>query len=182
MTKDDLEKTEQKFNEETREEYSKSLNRKAAKLSEEELKRHALRFLDRYVVGTLATCAENIPRSTPIRYRNDGFTVYILTEGGGKVHNIEQNPNVSFSIFGNYTGIQSVRGLQLWGTAELFYPKDKEKYDAAFELMKLSEREDLIKAGVEQVQPGMTIIKINPSRVRYLSFPEGILNEELTLG
>ena len=182
MTQDDLKKTEAQFNEETREEYSKLKDREAAQLTEEELKRRALRFIDRYVIGTLATCSDNIPRSTPIRYRNDGFTVYILTEGGGKVHNIEQNPNVSFSIFGKYSGFQSVRGLQMWGTAELFYPKDKEKYDKAFELMKLSEREDLKKIGMDQVQPGMTIIRINPERVRYLSFPESILNEEFTLG
>ncbi len=180
MAKEDLEKVEREFNEETRGDYKELLNKEAAKLTPEELERKALRFLDRYVVGTLATCSDGIPRSTPVRYRNDGFTVYVLTEGGGKLHNIQKNSNVSFSIFGNYSGIQSVRGLQMWGKAEIFSPKDEDTYTKAFELMKLSEREDLKKAGVPDIQPGMFIIKINTERAKYLSFPEGILNEQIS--
>jgi len=179
MTDDKLSKKEQDFNQQTREEFTEVFQKEEALLTDEELYNRALRFLQNRVVGTLATCSDNEPRSTPVRYRCHGFHIYILTEGGGKVHNIKANNKVSFSLYGKYSGFRTVRGLQLWGTAEVIEPADKENYGNAFEIMKLQEREDLKKIGIEEVQPGMAIIKITPSRARYLSVPEGILNREI---
>ena len=179
MTDDKLSREEEDFNLQTRGEFAEVFQKEEASLTDEELRNRALRFLHNRVVGTLATCSNNEPRSTPVRYRCHGFHIYILTEGGGKVLNIKANNNVSFSLYGKYAGFRTVRGMQLWGTAEVIEPSDKENYSKAFEMMKLQEREDLKKIGIEEVQPGMAIIKITPDRVRYLSVPEGILNREI---
>jgi len=181
MTDEKLSREEEEFNQQTREEFAEVFQKQEASLTDEELRKRALRFLHNQVVGTLATCFDNEPRSTPVRYRCQGFAIYILTEGGGKVRNIRENNKVSFSLYGKYAGFRTVRGMQLWGTAEIIEPKDKENYSKAFEIMKLQEREDLKKVGIEEVQPGMAIIKITPNRVRYLNVPEGILNREIML-
>ena len=57
-----------------------------------------LRFLKRNNVLHLSTTKNDVPRTTPLEYRLDGFTFYILSEGGGKFNNLKANKTVSFSI------------------------------------------------------------------------------------
>ena len=45
----------------------------------------------------------------------------------------------------------------------------------------LEEREDLKKIEMSDAPAKMPIIRIFPDRIRYLSVPEGILNQELDL-
>ena len=49
-------------------------------------------FMKSHDIIYLATCKNNNPRSTPLGYMNKGITVYILSEGGGKLANIKANP------------------------------------------------------------------------------------------
>lgn len=176
---DELKTDEGQFEAETRKQYTEVFQKEEKNLSREELERRILKFLGTKVIGTLATSYNDEPRSTPVRYCNDGWNILILTEGGGKTHNIARNPRVCFSVYGNYSGFRSVRGLQLWGQAEIIQPDDGELYQSAFETMKLRERDDLKKIGAENTKPVMPIIRIKPTRARYLSVPEGILNREL---
>lgn len=150
-------------------------------LNENELREKIIQFLKEHTICTLATCAKNIPRSTPVRYQSHGLDIFILTEGGGKLKNIMENHNVSVSLVGDYSGFQSVTGLQLWGTAEIIKPRDGQRYDDAWALMKLEEREDLKKMKIKAVPKGMCIIKIKVHTARFLCFPEGILNQTLTV-
>jgi len=156
--------------------FTKILNKKTRRLSKDELKKEIIRFLSENKICTIATCTNNIPRSTPVRYRSKDMTIYVLTEGGVKIKNIMENPNVSVSLYGDYSGFESVKGLQLWGRAEIIKPEDEEKYAEARSIIKSEEREDLKKLGVK-ASPDMKIIKIEATRARYLNFPDGILNQ-----
>ena len=181
MTDERLENMEKDYNEKLENDFVAVLKGKIKRLSPEQLKERIIRFLQEEKICTLATCAQNIPRSTPVRYRSQGLTIYILSEGGGKVKNIRDNPNVSVSIVGEYTGFQSVTGLQLWGTAVIIKPQDGPVYDEAKRIMNLEERQDLKRMDLKAVRTPMDIIKIEVGKARFLSFPEGILNQVLTI-
>lgn len=173
---------EKEYDEKLQDEFIEILKRKVRRLGHDELKAKVSEFLEEHRLCTLATCSGGVPRSTPVRYRSRGLTIYILTEGGGKVKNIRENPKVSVSLYGEYSGFQSVRGLQIWGEAEIIELEDRERYLEAKGIINLEEREDLKRAGVRDVRPDMRIIKVETRRARFLSFPEGILNQVLTVG
>jgi nitroimidazol reductase NimA-like FMN-containing flavoprotein (pyridoxamine 5'-phosphate oxidase superfamily) len=182
MANKKLEDMEKNYNEKLEENYLAILKGKIRRLTDDELKERILKFLGEQKICTLATCAHNIPRSTPVRYRSDGFTLYILTEGGGKVRNIMENNSVSASMVGEYSGFKSVTCLQLWGTAAIIEPRDGQKYEEALEIMNLEEREDLKQIKIKNIRTEMYVIKISPKMARFLSFPEGILNQTLDIG
>ena len=51
-----------------------------------------------------------------------GCSFYILSEGGGKFANLSRNPKVAYSIASRINGgrgLMRVRGLQVWGRAEV---------------------------------------------------------------
>jgi nitroimidazol reductase NimA-like FMN-containing flavoprotein (pyridoxamine 5'-phosphate oxidase superfamily) len=177
-----LKDMENDYNEKLENDFVTLLKGKIKRLTQEELKTRIIRFMEEQNICNLATCAGTIPRSTPVRYRSQGLTVYILTEGGGKVKNIRDNPNVSLSIVGEYTGFQSVTGLQAWGKAVIIKPKDGPSYEEARRIMNLEERQDLKQMNLKAIRTPMDIIKIEVEKARFLSFPEGILNQVLTLG
>ena len=153
---------------------------RVTRLAPEELKEKIKTFLKNHRICTLATCSQGIPRSTPVRYRSKDFIIYIFTEGGGKVKNILDNPNVSVSLYGNYSGFQSVAGLQLWGKAEIITPGDGKRYEEAKKIIRMEERADLKKIDLQGMKP-MDVIKIKVKRARYLDFPKGILNQSVTV-
>lgn len=162
---------------EMKNDFRDALKQKIRKISKEELEKVIIKFLADHCLCTIATCGNNIPRSTPLRYRSNGTDIYILTEGGGKLKNILNNPKVSLSLYGEYSGFESVKGLQTWGSAEIIKPAEKEKYQEARKLIKSEEREDLKKLGPLPIRDKLIVIKIKTEKARYLSFPEGILNQ-----
>ena len=96
------------------------------------------------------------------------------------MYNIKENPLVSITVCGDYSGFTSVKGLQLWGRAEIIKPKDP-RYAEGLAIMNLSNRQDLKEAGLDQNVTKMFLLKISIERVKVLSFPEGIINQSLTL-
>lgn len=127
----------------------------------------------------LATCAKNIPRATVLEFFNEGMTIYIFGEPGGKIGNIRRNPRVSAVIYEqplDHSRFQ--RSLQLFGTAELITARNnprlfwskirKWRMDAVakkimspmFAGKNLSETEveHLLKRGIQS----LSIIKITP--------------------
>ena len=83
--------------------------------SREELEKEIIQFLDEGstkkgdmnakcalkhgIASVLATSRNNIPRATPVDFFNEGITIWIGAEPGGKIVNIKENPNVSVGIF-----------------------------------------------------------------------------------
>jgi hypothetical protein len=169
---------EKEYDKQLEKDYVEKLKGTVNKLAPEELKEKITKFLSNHRICTLATCSQGIPRATPVRYRSKDLTLYIFTEGGGKVKNLTDNPNVSVSIVGNYAGFQSVTGLQLWGTAEIIKPHDGLTYEESRRIINLESRGDLKKLDLSTMKP-MDVIKITVKRARYLNFPEGILNQVL---
>ena len=181
MKENSYEKSENSYDRKIEKDFENILKRNPVKLTDEELKKKSAQFLDKNRICALSTCYNNMPRSTPVRYRSKGLTIYIVTEGGGKIKNIMKNPSVSVSLFGDYSGFQSVKGLQIWGKAEVIAPNNKESHAEALKVLQLKKRDDLKEIDLEEVRKDMYIIKINTKKDSYLDFPEGILNQTLIL-
>jgi len=145
---------------------------------QDEMRLRLVKFLRNNAIGTLATCYDDLPRATPVRYKSNDVDIYILTEGGGKIFNIRRNPSVSFSIYGRYAGFTTCRCVQLWGRAAIIEQHDAE-YARAYDIMGLGIRADLSSVDLKAVQASMCIIKIVPQRARILNLPVGILNAEI---
>lgn len=153
------------------------LPQKPRRLTKEQLEKEIVQFLSKHKICTLATCSDDMPRSTPVRYLNRGMTIYVFAEGGGKFKNLKKNPNISVSLYGAYRGFLSVKGLQLWGKAEVIYQKDKETFSEAKRMWETQKRRDLDRLKARQIPRVMKVIKITVERARYLNFEKGIINQ-----
>ncbi len=71
----------------------------------------------------LGTCVDNEPRVTPIDFFNEGTTIWIAGQPGGKIANIMRNPKVSVGIYEPVDHSIEQKSLQIWGTAELINTK-----------------------------------------------------------
>jgi hypothetical protein len=68
----------------------------------------------------LATCYGSRPRATVLEFFNEGMTIYVFGEPGGKIANIKRNPQVSAIVYEqplDHGALQ--KSLQLFGRAEL---------------------------------------------------------------
>ena len=173
-----LQEAERDYNRKLEIDYENVLKGTARHPDPDELRARLVKFLRNNAIGTLATCSEDLPRATPVRYKSEDVDIYVLTEGGGKIYNIRRNPSVSFSVHGRYAGFTTCRCIQLWGTATLIEQHDTE-YKRGLEIMGLTARADLSAVDLEVVQASMCIIKIVPQRARILNLPVGILNAEV---
>ena len=151
MEQKDIEAVEKEYDAQLEKNFVQKLNIEKKRLSEEELRKTIVSFLAENCICTLATCSNNVPRSTPVRYRSKDLTIYILAEGGMKIKNMRENPLVSVSIYGDYSGFQSVKGLQMWGKAEIINPEDGESYLEANRIVNLEGRKDLKNLGIEKL-------------------------------
>ena len=139
-----------------------------------------LKFIKRNNVLHLSTCKGTIPRTTPLEYRHDGLTFYILSEGGSKFNNLKVNKNVSFSIAELYfpkKDFWGAKGLQAWGKAKVYSKKtDPRRFNRALKKMKVLE--SLKQLGVTSLPPQFNyrIIEIAPDRMTYGNLREGAYN------
>ena len=181
MDTKEIEAVEKEYDTQLEKNFVEKLKIKKKRLSEDELRKAVLVFLEENTICTLATCSNNVPRSTPVRYRSKDFTIYVLAEGGMKIKNMLDNPLVSVSIYGDYSGFQSVRGLQMWGKAEIIEPDAGEGYLEANRIVNLEGRRDLKDLGIDKIKHNMKAIKITIERARYLSIPDGVFNQILNI-
>jgi len=173
-----LQQAEREYNQKLEIDFVNMLQRTVRKSEPDELRLRLVKFLRNNAIGTLATCYDNLPRATPVRYKSHDVDIYILTEGGGKIFNIHRNPSVSFSVYGRYAGFTTCRCAQLWGQASIIEQHDAD-YARAYDSMGLGKRPDLSTVDLKAVQASMCIIKIVPQRARILNLPVGILNAEI---
>ncbi|MFC1592261.1 pyridoxamine 5'-phosphate oxidase family protein [Thermodesulfobacteriota bacterium] len=135
------------------------------------------KFLRQNHVLHLSTCKKNDPRSTPLEYRLNGLTFYILSEGGAKFDNLKNNKKVSFSIAEPYDSevdYWSYKGLQAWGTAKVHHRKRNPR-GFAEALKKMHIMKSLKRLGLKQLPPNIAyrIIEITPDRIKYGNPREG---------
>ncbi len=146
----------------------------------EEFEKVIIEFLDSHNVLHLATCRDNVPRSTPLEYFNNGLIVYILSEGGGKIANLNANSSVSFSISDPYNPTENffgACGLQVWGEASVFKKNDNPQ--KAQEIYKyFRHAADLQKQGLDTTAGtfNFNVISIEPKKIKYLNLLKGFRN------
>ncbi len=94
----------------------------------------------------LATSAKDTPRATVLEFFNEGLTLYIFGEPGGKIANIKRNPRVSAVIYEQpLDHSKRQASIQIFGTAALInirnnpklYRAKAKKYNIAHVMEKL---------------------------------------------
>ena len=144
-----------------------------------EFEKEVVTYIQKNDIVHLATSKADVPRCTPLGYRNVGTTLYILCEGGGKFANLRANTKVCYSIASRVKGrrgLTSVRGLQCWGDAEVISMRENPReFGKLISLWSIGEQ--FKKKGPQALPPfHYRIIKIVPHRMRMLNLHEGINN------
>lgn len=130
----------------------------------------------------LATSYNDIPRATPLEFFREGLNLYIFGEGGGKIANIQRNPNVSAAIYQQplrHSVIQ--KSLQIIGKAEIINVKNNPRLYKAkakkWNMYTLAEKlgRPLLqnkkysvkdkKAIIEKILFSLNLIKITPDHI-----------------
>jgi nitroimidazol reductase NimA-like FMN-containing flavoprotein (pyridoxamine 5'-phosphate oxidase superfamily) len=144
-----------------------------------EFEKEVVKYIEKNDIVHLATSKADVPRCTPLGYKNVGTILYILCEGGGKFANLKANPRVCYTIASRVKGrrsLASVQGLQCWGEAEVISMReDPKEFGKLISLWKIGEQ--FKKKGPKALPPfHYRIIKIVPHRMRMLNLHEGINN------
>ena len=122
--------------------------------------------LEKFIAGH-STCAlatadlEGFVRCTPVDYVFMDKKFWILTEGGLKFRGLAVNSNVSVAVFDQFTGFDSLAGLQIMGTAEVVDPYSEE-------YLSLMKFRGTPPERVEKLQKFLNLVKITPSRYIFL--------------
>ncbi len=86
------------------------------------VKQEIAQYLKKNNYCVLSTCRKDVPRATPIRYWSDGLKIIVFSEKyTAKFNFLKKNTRVSLGI---YSARRPLRGLQLWGKAEVITHKD----------------------------------------------------------
>lgn len=152
------------------------------------------------VACALGTSQDNVPRVTPIDFYNDGLTLWMTGDPGGKIENIRANPNVSLSIYNPIDRSKVNRSIMLKGKASLVtYREQEELYMEVvtrfgiLDSLKQSLQSGLIdKQTLFEVSLGedfetklntllnrQVLIKIEPELIAFLIMPPGGIVERL---
>lgn len=130
----------------------------------------------------LATSAKDIPRATVLEFFNEGLTIYIFGEPGGKIANIKRNSQVSAVVYEqplDHSRLQ--KSLQIFGKADLINVRNNarlfrskiKKWNIETVMKRImfsmireknlsdEEAENFFKKGVES----LNVIKISPNHI-----------------
>ncbi len=81
--------------------------------------RHSCGMVHRNAL-VLATSHKDAPRATPLEFFNEGMTLYVFGEPGGKIANIKRNKKVCAAIYEQpLKHSKAQQSVQIFGTAEL---------------------------------------------------------------
>jgi menaquinone-dependent protoporphyrinogen IX oxidase/nitroimidazol reductase NimA-like FMN-containing flavoprotein (pyridoxamine 5'-phosphate oxidase superfamily) len=132
------------------------------KLEKEDVKAAFEAFLKAHNTCTLATCHLNRVRSTPIEYTYMDGKIYLISEGGEKFANLIFNENVSIAVYDDYTGMNSLAGIQITGKATML-KEDSEEYNSILKLKGLNEK------AIKSMPVNMNMVKIVMDKVEFLN-------------
>lgn len=126
-------------------------------------------FLTAHNTCALATGSGGFVRCTPVEYEYFSGRMWILTEGGLKFAALRDNSQVSVAVYEPYTGFDSMKGIQITGTAQVAEPGSGE-----FEEYQMH-REEKRGAGA-MIPTGLYLLVIHPVKM------EGVFGEFLEMG
>jgi uncharacterized protein YhbP (UPF0306 family) len=133
------------------------MDKNLKKMPEEEIKKETREFLNKRKVLVLCTCANNIPRATPMDFyidkKSDDFIIYVGPAPGRKVKNIEENPIVSIGI---YTPLDTgkIQGMQITASGKdrlIFLREGDNGFDHAQKIVR-GKRKLLLKIIPEKIE------------------------------
>ncbi|HHY81937.1 MAG TPA: pyridoxamine 5'-phosphate oxidase family protein [Clostridiales bacterium] len=131
----------------------------------DELRRHIKNFLSGNRFGSLGTCMNNMPRSSPVQYfLGQDLEIYILSAGGTKFQYIQHNPNVCLLVNTEYTNYTRIEGVQVFGRAVT----SEEEPRLLHEAMEFCPDCHTI----ESLKDTIKVIKIIPEEIIYLNSRE----------
>ena len=156
----------------------KKMNIERKHLSKEELEKEIIDYLSKKQACSLATCDTNgVPRISVVDYMNDGLTIYIISEGDDKFKNLKENNKVAVGIGTSAKTLRSVRGVNIWGIAEVFaegtpeFTKGMQPFSPILKDLAETRGEPV------QVPKGMVrVIRVTPTRMVYSHNNRGIVN------
>lgn len=130
-------------------------------MTTQELKNNILMFLKENKSGSLGTCLNNIPRSSPVQYVvSDNMEVYIISAGGDKFNAIAENSNVCLLVHTDYINYRQIKGVQVFGKATTsmenpgLFHEAKRYHPDSYQL--------------DHEKNNLKIIKIEPTEIVYL--------------
>ncbi len=125
------------------------------KMPKNELKREIRESLDKRKILVLCTCANNIPRATPMDFYTepDNFYIYVGPAPGRKVKNMEENPNISIGI---YTPLSEgkIQGMQITASGRdnvIFLKQGDVEFEKAQKIVK-GKRKLILKIIPEKIE------------------------------
>lgn len=145
-------------------------------LSGKELEHEIIDYLGKKHPCSLATCGQDgVPRISVMDYMNAGLIIYIMSEGGDKFKNIEENNKVAVGIGTSAKTIMSVRGVNIWGVADVF-TDDTPEFAKGLELFSpfLQDIEKTIGEPVKMPKGKMRLIRVTPTKITYYHYNKGI--------
>lgn len=180
----DVHELTEKEREQMTDELFKKLNIERKHPSKEELEKEIIDYLSKKHPCTLATCGnDGVPRVSVVDYVSEGLTIHIFSEGGEKFKNIRENSKVGVGIGTSTKTIRSVRGVNIWGIADVFTEEIQEFAHAMKLFSPLFKDFEKQIGGPIEFPPGMMrVIRIIPSRMVYYHFNRGIANARWDAG
>lgn len=156
----------------------KKMNIERKHLSREELEEEIIDYLGNKHPCSLATCGKDgIPRITVVDYINEGLTIYIFSEGGDKFKNLRENNRVAIGIGTSARTVRSVRGVNIWGIAEVF-TEDTPEFAHGMELFSpiLNDMKKEVGGSLEIPKGILRMIRVTPTKMVYHHNSKGIKN------
>ena len=156
----------------------KKMNIERKRLSKEELEKEIIEYLSKKHPCSLATCGKDgVPRISVVDYVNEGLTIYIFSEGGDKFKNLRENNKVAIGIGTSAQTFRSIRGVNIWGIAEVF-TEDTPEFVHGMKLFKpiLKDMEEKIDEPIEMPKGLLRMIRVTPTKMVYNHHKKGIAN------
>ncbi|MCX5887537.1 MAG: pyridoxamine 5'-phosphate oxidase family protein [Proteobacteria bacterium] len=147
-------------------------------LSKEELEKEIIDYLGKKQACSLATCGKDgVPRISVVDYVNDGLTIYVFSEGGNKFKNLKENNKVAIGIGTSAQTFRSVRGMNLWGIAEVF-TEDTPEFAHGMKLFShiIKDMEKEMGTPIEIPKGMLRMIRVTPTKIIYCHNNKGIAN------
>lgn len=131
------------------------------KMTSEALREKVSEFLKSHRLGSLATCMNNIPRSSPVQYFvGENLDIYIISAGGDKFKALSKNDNVCLLVNTDYIDYRQIKGVQVFGKATTSI----ENVDLVDEAQRYCPNPYQL----EQERNHLKVIKIKPREIIYL--------------
>lgn len=141
---------------------SEIFNIPTLQLNKEELSEEINKYILEHNTCVLSTGYGDFVRSTPIEYTYVKGKFYFFTEGGLKFRGILENPNVSISIFDEYKGMSNLKGLQIFGEAEILNNYN----DEYIEVAKIKEIDT---STIKNMAINLNVIKVKVKKFEFLN-------------